>query len=62
MKLLNRLRELRSDNHVIPFDDFQFQCDHYHDDHIGIGATVYDDIARLDIEKSNLQKNSTNSY
>ena len=62
MKLLNRLRELRSDKHVYPFDHFQFQCDHYHDDHIGIGATVYDDIARLDIEKSNLQKNSTNSY
>lgn len=59
MKLLNRLRELRLDNHVIPFDYVHFSMDHYHDDHIGIGATVYDDIVRLNIEKCNLQKDSS---
>jgi hypothetical protein len=55
MKLLNRLRELRIDNHANPFDYFHFSMDHYHDNTIGIGTTTFDDIKRLDQESDNLE-------
>lgn len=57
MKLLTRLRELRIENTVNPFDHFNFSMNHYHDDMIGIGTTTFDDIKRLTQESNNLEAN-----
>lgn len=60
MKLLTRLRELRIDNHVNPFDQFHFSMDHYHNDTIGIGTMTFDDIKRLNQESNNLEAHLNN--
>ena len=60
MKLLTRLRELRIENEVNPFDQFHFSMDHYHDDTIGIGTTTFDDIKRLTQESNNLEAHHNN--
>lgn len=55
MKLLNRLRELRIENAINPFDHFHFSTDDYYDDTIGIGTTTFDDIKRLNQESIHLE-------
>jgi coproporphyrinogen III oxidase len=50
MKLLTKLRELRTQNSVDQlFDDFHFTVELHRDETMGIGTTTYDDIQRLDI-------------
>ena len=52
MKILNRLREMRADRHVNPFNHFNASIDHYNIDQIGIGAAVCDDVIRLGFDKN----------
>jgi hypothetical protein len=63
MKLLTRLRELRSENTIDKlFDNFYFSVElsqserMRHDEAVGIGTTTYDDIHRLTMENSEFAK------
>jgi hypothetical protein len=57
MKLLTKLRELRTQNSVDQlFEDFHFSVELHRDEAMGIGTTTYDDIQRLNISMSNTDK------
>jgi hypothetical protein len=58
MKLLNKLRELRTQNSIDQlFDNFHYTVESYSNDEIGIGTTTYDDIQRLNIAMAGSENN-----
>jgi hypothetical protein len=58
MKLLTRLRELRTHEPLEQFfDGFHYAVDGYCGEAMGIGSTTHDDIIRLNNESLNFEKN-----
>jgi len=56
MKLLTRLRELRSQEPLEQFFDcFHYTVDGYCSETMGIGSTTHDDIIRLNNENLNIE-------
>jgi len=57
MKLLTRLRELRTQEPLEQFFDcFHYTVDGYCGETIGVGSTTHDDIIRLNDESFNIEK------
>jgi hypothetical protein len=61
MKLLTRLRELRTQSSIEElFDNFHYTVEGISADVMGLGATTSDDIARLLHENYKLEKSEPN--
>jgi len=58
MKLLTRLRELRTEDPLEQlFDNFHYSIESFNSEAIGLGTTTFEDIIRINDDSLNVEKN-----